>query len=81
MSISHTGTETHLDPLSSPIQASVSALIAARTALFAAARTVRTIIVHRWTQRRLARLSDHLLRDFGFEREWDGTIRSLHDAS
>ena len=31
-------------------------------------------------RQRLARLSDHMLRDFGFERDWDGSIRSLRDA-
>lgn len=37
-------------------------------------------IEQRSTQRRLVGLSDHLLRDFGFERDWDGSIRSLRDV-
>lgn len=41
---------------------------------------LRVAVVKRLTARRLERLSDHMLRDFGFERDWDGTIRALRDA-
>jgi uncharacterized protein YjiS (DUF1127 family) len=49
--------------------------------------TIRAFVVRqvaaleqRFTQRQLARFSDHMLRDFGFERDWDGSIRSLRDV-
>ncbi|MFA1621339.1 hypothetical protein ACDY96_00565 [Rhizobium mongolense] len=29
---------------------------------------------HRWTMQRIARFSDHRLKDMGFERDWDGSI-------
>lgn len=38
-------------------------------------------IEQRFLRRRLTRLSDHMLRDLGFERDWDGSIRSLRDRS
>ena len=53
---------------------------ALRNGASAALTSVRGSIERRKTQRYLARLSDHLLRDFGFERDWDGTIRSLRDG-
>ena len=37
-------------------------------------------IERRFMQRRLTRLSDHMLNDLGFERDWDGSIRSLRDV-
>ena len=39
----------------------------------------RSAAMQWWTRRRIARLSDRMLRDFGFERDWDGSIRSLRD--
>ena len=51
----------------------VRALITALTASLQAA------IEGRQTQRFITRLPDHLLQDFGYERDWDGTIRSLRD--
>jgi len=47
----------------------------------ALAMRVVAAIEQRFTQRRLTRLSDHMLRDLGFERDWDGSIRSLRDRS
>lgn len=49
--------------------------------------TIRTLVLRivasieqRFLRRRLTRLSDHMLRDLGFERDWDGSIRSLRDV-
>jgi hypothetical protein len=59
----------------------VRALLEATTAAIAnSVGTLRAAIVNRWTARRIERLSDHMLRDFGFERDWDGTIRAARDA-
>ena len=60
-----------------PVLGALRALNAVGRAIGAA---LQSVIVRRWTQRRLAKLSDHMLRDFGFERDWDGSIRSLRDA-
>jgi hypothetical protein len=60
-----------------PVRASVEATTAA---IATATGTLRAAIVNRWTARRIERLSDHMLRDFGFERDWDGTIRAVRDA-
>jgi hypothetical protein len=43
------------------------------------AMRVVVAIEQRLTQWRLARLSNHMLRDLGFERDWDGAIRPLRD--
>ena len=51
-----------------------------RTLLAALAVSIRTAIERRQTQRFIASLPDHLLQDFGYERDWDATIRSLRDA-
>lgn len=32
------------------------------------------------TERRLARFSPHLLKDVGFERDWDGSVYRSKDA-
>ncbi|GGF33861.1 hypothetical protein GCM10011321_26260 [Youhaiella tibetensis] len=79
MSIHHIP-DTRTDVLAAPHRATVEADGAVRTAIFAIVGIVRSVIVNRWTERRLTHLSDHMLRDFGFEREWDGTIRPLRDA-
>ena len=42
------------------------------------ATRVVAAIEQRSTQQRLAGFSDHMLRDFGFERDWDGSVLSLH---
>jgi hypothetical protein len=68
-----TVTATSLRPL-------LGALRALNAAVGAIGAALRAAIVRRGTQRRLAKLSDHMLRDFGFERDWDGSIRSLRDA-
>jgi hypothetical protein len=60
-----------------PVLGAPGALNAAIRALGVA---LHAAIVRRWTEHRLAKLSDHMLRDFGFERDWDGSIRSLRDA-
>ena len=39
--------------------------------------SIPAAIARRQTERFFARLPNHLLQDFGYERDWDGTIRSL----
>ena len=68
----------HLAP--APLSAPIDVFRTLGNAIETTAAALRTAVLHRWTQRRLTRLSDHMLRDFGFERDWDGTIRSLRDA-
>ena len=41
---------------------------------------LRAAIEQRLALQRISRMSDHMLADFGFERDWDGTIRSRRDA-
>ena len=50
-----------------------------RGLIVALASSIQAAIERRQTQRFIARLPDHLLQDFGYERDWDGTIRSLRD--
>lgn len=50
-----------------------------RALIVALAASIRAAVVRRQTKRFIARLPDHLLQDFGYERDWDGTIRSLRD--
>jgi len=50
-----------------------------RALVNALAASIQAAIDRRQTQRFIARLPDHLLQDFGYERDWDGTIRSLRD--
>ena len=52
-----------------------------RPVIAALASSMRAAIERRRTQRYIATLPDHLLQDFGYERDWDGTIRSLRDAA
>jgi hypothetical protein len=62
------------------IRAPIDVLRTLGKAVATSTAALRTAVLRRWTQRRLTRLSDHMLRDFGFERDWDGTIRSIRDA-
>lgn len=55
------------------VAATLRATIRAFTMLMIAA------IQQRFMERRLTRLSDHMLRDLGYEHDWDGSIRSLPD--
>ena len=80
MSNYHACAETHGHLTMAPLRASLDAIAALRGAVHTAAGSVRAALVRRWTRHHIARLSDHMLRDFGFERDWDGTIRSLRDA-
>lgn len=73
----HTTADTSIHLLAAQLSASADAV---RAAIFAVVDSARTRILHNWTRRHLARLSDHMLRDFGFEREWDGTIHSLRNT-
>lgn len=50
-----------------------------RALITALATSIQTAIRRRQTQRFIARLPDHLLQDFGYERDWDGTILPLRD--
>ena len=77
MSIHHAYADTDDQINFAPVRAALQR----RTAPIAtAAGTLRAAMVNRWTARRIERLSDHMLRDFGFERDWDGTIRAVRDA-
>ena len=62
------------------LRPALGALRVLNAAVGAIGAALHAAIIRRWTQRRLAKLSDHMLRDFGFERDWDGSIRSLRDA-
>ena len=77
MSIHHASADA-VDQMSfAPVRATLEATTAT---IATATGTLRAAIVNRWTARRIERLSDHMLRDFGFERDWDGTIRAVRDA-
>lgn len=54
---------------------------ALRATIHTLALRIVASIEQRFLRRRLTRLSDHMLRDLGFERDWDGSIRSLPDRS
>ena len=56
----------------------VAATVGARIQGFA--MHITAAIEQRFTQRRLTRLSKHMLRDLGFERDWEGAIHPLRDA-
>ena len=77
MSIYHASADTADHINFAPVRAALEATAAA---IATAAGTLRAAMVNRWTARRIERLSDHMLRDFGFERDWDGTIRAVRDA-
>jgi hypothetical protein len=76
----HAYPATQTDLAAAPARAAIDAMVALRSALLTAAGAIHTALVGWWTRRYIARLSDHMLRDFGFERDWDGSIRSLRDA-
>lgn len=80
MSIYHTTDGTHPAPASAPLRATLEACRTAVSASSAIINAVRASFVRRWTLRRLTRFSDHMLRDFGFERDWDGNILRLRDG-
>jgi hypothetical protein len=50
----------------------------ARRAVAVIAR-LRAAIEQRFAMQRISRMSNHMLADFGFERDWDGTIRPIRD--
>jgi len=50
-----------------------------RRLIMALAPSIQAAIARWQTERFIARLPDHLLQDFGYERDWDDTIRSLRD--
>lgn len=52
-----------------------------RTVVMAFASAIHSAVERRQTERFVARLPDHLLRDFGYERDWDGTVRTLRDEA
>jgi hypothetical protein len=51
-----------------------------RAAATAIGSIIRTALLRHSTQHHLTGLSGHMLRDFGFERDWDGTVRRLRKA-
>ncbi|MBN9071632.1 MAG: hypothetical protein J0H34_08505 [Rhizobiales bacterium] len=80
MSIHHTTIDTRADLLAAPVRASAAAVRTGQTAIVTLVGVVHTALLRRWTHRRFARLSDHMLSDFGFERDRDGAIRTLRDV-
>lgn len=72
------GASDHQSPLA--FSTAIEMAAAVRAIIWAVAMRIFASIEQHWMQRRLIRLSDHVLRDFGFERDWDGSIRSLRDA-
>lgn len=52
-----------------------------RTVMIALTSSIHSAVERRQTERFVARLPDHLLRDFGYERDWDGTVRTLRDEA
>ena len=66
------------------VSSALTTVVDVTATLQATVRTVAMRIVaaieQRFMQRRLTRLSNHMLRDLGFERDWDGTIRPLREA-
>lgn len=80
MSIYHTTNDTHAVLSSTPLRATFDTFHSTVAASAAIIDAVRTSLIRAWTLRRLTRLSDHMLRDFGFERDWDGTILRLRDG-
>lgn len=49
----------------------------ARTGLRAAIAPLRNAMLRRATEQRVADFPDHLLRDLGYERDWDGSIHPV----
>ena len=69
---------------SGPRISTLGTVVETATTLRATIRDFATRVIaaieQRSTQQRLAGFSDHMLRDFGFERDWDGSVLSLHHA-
>jgi hypothetical protein len=76
----HAYADAHHDLTAAPLRVALNAIVILQRAVLTAAGSVRNALVRRWTRHHIARLSDHMLRDFGFERDWDGSIRSIRDA-
>ena len=73
----HTYSDDNVD-FNAPV---ATALVALRHAAMTALTFATAVIERRKTERFIARLPDHLLHDFGYERDWDGTVRSMRDAA
>lgn len=65
------------------IQSAFGTAVEAAATLRATIRAFAMLMIAAMQQRvmewRLTRLSDHMLRDLGYEHDWDGSIRSLRD--
>jgi hypothetical protein len=73
VSIYHTTNTVDTDLLAAPL----GKMQAAATAI---GSTIRAALLRHSTQHHLTDLSDHMLSDFGFERDWDGTVLRLRKA-
>lgn len=73
MSIYHTADNADTELLAAPLGKM-------RAAATTVGSIIRTALLRHSTQQHLSGLSDHMLCDFGFERDWDGTVRSLRKA-
>ena len=70
----------YADDASEPNAVAVSTILATiGAAAKAAVVSIVAVVERRRTQRFIARLPDHLLADFGYERDWDGTIRARRE--
>ena len=74
MSIVHTSPHAReqMEPASVPMP--LAAIESLRIAATARAADLFDRFRHRRVMHRIARFSDHRLRDLGFERDWDGSI-------
>jgi hypothetical protein len=72
----------YADDFVAPNAVTAGGIVAAiGTAATAAVASVWAVVERRRALRHIARLPDHLLRDFGYERDWDGTVRPLGDEA
>lgn len=79
MSNIHATADARDHQMSSALGTAIEVAATLRATIHAFVMRIVAAIEQRVTQRRLASRSDHMLRDFGFERDWDGSIRSLRD--
>ena len=62
------------EPMTVPARFPIASLAVPQAALAGFAARLVAWFEHRLTMGRMARFSDHRLRDLGFERDWDGSI-------
>ena len=80
MSIYHATTDAGDDFTPASLRAPLNVLATLANAARPIIAGLRATIERRLAMQRISRMSDHMLADFGFERDWDGTIRSNRDA-